>query len=78
MEGICKRKRLWNYVIFKLMQTMNLLSGCFLKIAYNVLRVGDVASCCACGKAILLTRCCSQFVFNKISLGQSHKPRYYL
>jgi len=27
------------------------------KIAYNGLRVGDVALCCACGKAILLTRC---------------------
>jgi hypothetical protein len=26
-------------------------------IAHNVLRVGDVALCCACGKAILLTRC---------------------
>jgi hypothetical protein len=24
---------------------------------HNVLRVGDVALCCACGKAILLTRC---------------------
>ena len=28
-----------------------------LIIAGNVLRVGDVALCCACGKAILLTRC---------------------
>jgi len=27
------------------------------KLAHNVLRVGDVALCCACGKAILLTRC---------------------
>jgi hypothetical protein len=26
-------------------------------LAGNVLRVGDVALCCACGKAILLTRC---------------------
>jgi hypothetical protein len=26
-------------------------------IGYNGLRVGDVALCCACGKAILLTRC---------------------
>jgi hypothetical protein len=26
-------------------------------LACNGLRVGDVALCCACGKAILLTRC---------------------
>jgi len=26
-------------------------------LATNGLRVGDVALCCACGKAILLTRC---------------------
>jgi len=25
----------------------------------DVLRVGEVALCCACGKAILLTRCCT-------------------
>ena len=29
----------------------------FVKLAHNGLRVGDVALCCACGKAILLTRC---------------------
>jgi hypothetical protein len=28
-----------------------------VKLAHNVLRVGDVALCCACGKAILLKRC---------------------
>ena len=34
-------------------------NGCCVTftLAYNVLRVGDVALCCACGKAILLTRC---------------------
>jgi len=30
--------------------------SCF-KIGYNGWRVGDVALCCACGKAILLKRC---------------------
>jgi hypothetical protein len=28
-----------------------------MRVAPNGLRVGDVALCCACGKAILLTRC---------------------
>jgi hypothetical protein len=28
-----------------------------VRVADNDLRVGDVALCCACGKAILLTRC---------------------
>jgi len=27
------------------------------QLAHNGLHVGDVALCCACGKAILLTRC---------------------
>jgi len=37
----------------------NLCAGGMLSatIEYNGLRVGDVALCCACGKAILLTRC---------------------
>jgi hypothetical protein len=30
----------------------------------NGLRVGDVALCCACGKAILLTRCYLLAFFN--------------
>jgi hypothetical protein len=30
---------------------------CHTTIGYNGSRVGDVALCCACGKAILLTRC---------------------
>ena len=30
------------------------------RVSHNVLRVGDVALCCACGKAILLTRCYEQ------------------
>ena len=32
----------------------------FFKLAHNVLRVGDVALCCACGKVILLKRCYGQ------------------
>ncbi|HNF32921.1 MAG TPA: hypothetical protein PLU51_10965 [Bacteroidia bacterium] len=31
----------------------------FVIITANGLRVGDVALCCACGKAILPTRCCT-------------------
>jgi len=34
-----------------------LLTAISIKLAHNGLRVGDVALCCACGKAILLTRC---------------------
>jgi hypothetical protein len=36
------------------------------RVAHNGLRVGDVALCCACGKAILLTRCYHQcyLIFN--------------
>jgi RNA polymerase-binding transcription factor DksA len=30
---------------------------CFYEVVANGLRVGDFALCCACGKAILLTRC---------------------
>ena len=33
------------------------------RLAGNGLRVGDVALCCAGGKAILLTRCCRQLMF---------------
>ena len=45
------------------------------KLAHNVLRVGDVALCCACGKAILLTRCYGLFLksnafFIKSEFGQ--------
>jgi hypothetical protein len=29
----------------------------FFKLAHNVLRVGDVALCCACGKVMALARC---------------------
>jgi hypothetical protein len=37
------------------------------RVTHNVLRVGDVALCCACGKAILLTRC---YVLPQFSLFQ--------
>jgi hypothetical protein len=32
-------------------------------ITANGLRAGDVALCCACGKAILLARCYGQVLF---------------
>ena len=52
---------IWN-VSIKMLHPKNLkLRKCkyhkALFIGYNGLRVGDVALCCACGKAILLTRC---------------------
>jgi hypothetical protein len=42
----------------------------YIKLSHNGLRVGDAALCCACGKAILLTRCyglviCNHFLINR-------------
>ena len=47
-----------------------------LILAYNVLRVGDVALCCACGKAILLTRCYKQYFSN--FEGHKYLSEYHL
>jgi hypothetical protein len=42
---------------FLVLSLLFVVAGSSLTLAANVLRVGDDALCCACGKAILLTRC---------------------